>query len=361
MGFSWLRGQTPVSCFGRWILYHWPTREAPVLLHFMRTILESEPRSSGDCGRLRPQPTWVVTVAWTSLAAVELVRRVYRICCRLDVGHEWEGRVKDDYNIFGWSSWRMELILTASLKNIYAIYDDKIMKITLKNAVLITWEVEIILNNPGYLRVSCSPCCVVLSPSVVSDSLDPMNCSPPGSSVRGDSPGKNTGVGCHALLQVIVPTQGLNPGLLHCRQILYHLSHLGSPRILEWVAYPFSSESSLPSNRTRVSCTADGFFIIWATSEALIVHYSYKILIFPEKEFNFNSLRVEMILDTLGLYLLSKNLLELFCFCIFDSCNLSLGALPWLITNYRGCVCLNLYLLSILQGFLLDFSSFPSQ
>ena len=42
--------------------------------------------------------------------------------------------------------------------------------------------------------------------------------------------GKNTGVGCHALLQGICPTQGLNPGLLHCREILYHLSHKRSPR-----------------------------------------------------------------------------------------------------------------------------------
>ena len=53
---------------------------------------------------------------------------------------------------------------------------------------------------------------------------DPMDCSPPGSSVHGDSPGKNTGVGSHALLQGIFPTQGLNPGLPHCRRILYHLS-----------------------------------------------------------------------------------------------------------------------------------------
>ena len=49
------------------------------------------------------------------------------------------------------------------------------------------------------------------------------------SSVLGDSPGKNTGVGCHALLQGIFPTQESNPGLPHCRQILYHLSHQGSP------------------------------------------------------------------------------------------------------------------------------------
>ena len=43
-----------------------------------------------------------------------------------------------------------------------------------------------------------------------------------------DSPGKNTGVGCHSLLQGIFPTQGSNLGLLHCRQILYHLSHQGN-------------------------------------------------------------------------------------------------------------------------------------
>ena len=56
-----------------------------------------------------------------------------------------------------------------------------------------------------------------------------MDCSQPGSSVRGDSPGQNTGVGCHALLQGIFPTQGSNPGLSHCRWILYCLSHQGSP------------------------------------------------------------------------------------------------------------------------------------
>ena len=43
-----------------------------------------------------------------------------------------------------------------------------------------------------------------------------------------DSPGKNTGVGCHALLQGIFPIQQSNPGFLHCRHILYYLSYLGS-------------------------------------------------------------------------------------------------------------------------------------
>jgi len=51
-----------------------------------------------------------------------------------------------------------------------------------------------------------------------------------------NSPGQNTGVGSLSLLQGIFPTQGSNPGLPHCRWILYQLSHKGSPRILEWVA-----------------------------------------------------------------------------------------------------------------------------
>jgi len=61
---------------------------------------------------------------------------------------------------------------------------------------------------------------------------DPMDCSPKGSSDHGDSPGKNTGVGGHAFLQEIFPTQGSNPGLLQCRQILYQLGHLGISRYI---------------------------------------------------------------------------------------------------------------------------------
>ena len=57
---------------------------------------------------------------------------------------------------------------------------------------------------------------------------DPMDCSLIRSFVYGDSLCKNTGVGCHALLQGIFPTQGLNPGLPDCRQIVYLLSHQGS-------------------------------------------------------------------------------------------------------------------------------------
>ena len=60
----------------------------------------------------------------------------------------------------------------------------------------------------------------------------PMDYSSPGSPAHGDSPSKNTGVGCHTLHHRIFPIQGLNLGLLHNRQILYHLSHWGSPNPL---------------------------------------------------------------------------------------------------------------------------------
>ena len=83
-----------------------------------------------------------------------------------------------------------------------------------------------------------------------------------------NSPGQNTGVHSLSLLQGIFTTQGLNPGLPHCWRILYQLSQKGSPRILEWVAYPFSSRSSQPRNQTRVSCISSGFFTDWAIWEA---------------------------------------------------------------------------------------------
>ena len=76
-----------------------------------------------------------------------------------------------------------------------------------------------------------------------------------------NSPGQNTGAGSCSLLQGIFPNQGSNPGLLHCRQILYQLSHQGRPRILEWVACPFSSRSFQPRNRTRVSCNFRWVFL----------------------------------------------------------------------------------------------------
>ena len=73
------------------------------------------------------------------------------------------------------------------------------------------------------------------SRSVMSDSLQPRGLNSPWNFL-----GQNTAVGSLPLLQGIFETQRSNPGLPHCRWILYQLSHQGSPRILEWVTYPFS-------------------------------------------------------------------------------------------------------------------------
>ena len=113
----------------------------------------------------------------------------------------------------------------------------------------------------GRSEVKWSKCC-----SVMSDSLQPHELYSP-----KNSPGQNTGVGNLSLIQGIFPTQQSNPGLPHCRRILYQLSHQGSPRILERVAYPFSSGSSQPRNQTKVSCITARFFTNWAiTTQASV-------------------------------------------------------------------------------------------
>ena len=82
-----------------------------------------------------------------------------------------------------------------------------------------------------------------------------MDCSPPGSSVHGNSPGKNTGVGYHALLQGVFPTQGLNPGLLHFGWILYWVTreaHLMIP--LSSVAWSCPTLQPCGWQHSRLSC-----------------------------------------------------------------------------------------------------------
>ena len=125
------------------------------------------------------------------------------------------------------------------------------------------------INSVCLLTGGCLYCAVLCLVALLCPALcDPMGCSLPGSFVHRDSPGKNTGVGSGSLLQGISPTQGSNPGLPHCRQILYCVSHQRIPRILEWVAYPFSRGSSQPKNQNEVSCIVGGYFTRWATSSS---------------------------------------------------------------------------------------------
>ena len=89
---------------------------------------------------------------------------------------------------------------------------------------------------------------------------NPMDCSPPGSSVHGDSPGWNTDVGCHVLLQEIFPTQWSNLCFLHCRHILYHLTPQGKPKNTGLDSLSLLQGSSLLRNQTAVSWIAGRFF-----------------------------------------------------------------------------------------------------
>ena len=111
----------------------------------------------------------------------------------------------------------------------------------------------------GLHQKKCVLCLVAqLCPTL----CDPMDCSLPGSSVHGILQARYwKGLPCPPL--GIFPTQGSYPGLPHCRQILYQLSHQGSLRILERVAYPLSSGSSRPRSQTEVSCITGEWFTSW--------------------------------------------------------------------------------------------------
>ena len=97
--------------------------------------------------------------------------------------------------------------------------------------------------NPAF---SLGVLCVCISHSVMSDSLQPHGLQPTRLLCPWDSPGNNTGIGGHALLQGIFPTQGSNPRLPHCGQIFYHLSHQGNPTTKE------VQEIYLSSNNPKV-------------------------------------------------------------------------------------------------------------
>ena len=148
----------------------------------------------------------------------------------------------------------------------------------------ISYIVHVLQKSPE--RQICA-CLVTRSCLTLCDSID---CSPQGFSVHEDSPGKNTGVGCHALLQGIFPTQELNQGPLLCRQIRYQLSYQKESEVaqlgltlcdpmdcslprssvmgfsrqeyLQWVDISFSRGSSQPRDQTRVSSIVDRRFTI---------------------------------------------------------------------------------------------------
>ena len=110
----------------------------------------------------------------------------------------------------------------------------------------------------GFWERMCVCVCVCVSCIVVSNSLRPHGLKPTRLLYLWNSPGKNTGVGCHSLLPGIFLTQGSNPGLLHCRQIPYHLSLQGSP----WVRM----ETSI--------CMAESLCYSPETTKTLLINYT---------------------------------------------------------------------------------------
>ena len=126
-----------------------------------------------------------------------------------------------------------EILLSVTTQLPLLIFLGKIIVDTIPQAkgASQVWDKERCLHTK--IQGSLHMCVCLVAQSCLT-LCDPMDHSPLGSSVHGDSPGKNTGVGCHAQ-PGIFPTQGLNPGLPHCRQILYHLSHQGGQCIcIDW-------------------------------------------------------------------------------------------------------------------------------
>ena len=101
---------------------------------------------------------------------------------------------------------------------------------------------------------------------------DPIFCSPPGPSVHGILPGKNTGVGCHFLLHGFFLIQGSNPGLWHCRQILYCLSHREA---LHWPPCSSSNLQAYSCFRTEEGPRSTGFsWLIFIPSSLCVKYHS---------------------------------------------------------------------------------------
>ena len=124
---------------------------------------------------------------------------------------------------------------------------------------------------------------------------------PHGLYIPWNSSGQNCGMGSLSLLQRTFPTQGSNPCLLHCRWILYQLSHKGSPGILKWVAYPFSNRCSWSRNQTGVLCIAGRFFTNWAKS-VLIFSPSRRFIYFILKQISMNKFLLFSIYKKLDLW-----------------------------------------------------------
>ena len=188
-------------------------------------------------------------------------------CLRTDSSILWIFRamrilgVRGALPAFCGSVWLLEQVYSSELFSYPLMWDCRWVFSCVYPKIVFMWNLILLLDPflPPWDGVCQSES---ESHSVVSSSLWPHGLYSP-----WNSPGQNTGVGSLSFLQGIFPNHSSNPGLPHCRRILYQLSQKGSPRILEWVAYPFASRSSRPRNQTGVSCR---FFTKWAIRDARV-------------------------------------------------------------------------------------------
>ena len=139
------------------------------------------------------------------------------------VRHDWMTNIHTHKHI--WNGYNKDLLYSPRNFIQYSImtYNGKDLKKNRHINICVTESLVVHLRH-----CKSSMCCARLLSCVWL--CDLRGCSPPGSSVHGDSPGENTGMGRRALHHRIFPTQGSNPCVLHCRWILYHLSHQGTIR-----------------------------------------------------------------------------------------------------------------------------------
>ena len=132
--------------------------------------------------------------------------------------------------------------------------------------------ISVLLN---LLRLSLSHACLQSCPIL----CNPMDCSPPGSSVHGDSPGKNTRVGCHFLLQGVFPTQESNLRLLHWQAGYLPLVPPGKPI---WCRSMWSI-LRIFHVQLKIICILGFFFFLWGDGDVTSwrCQLSLAVLLYP--------------------------------------------------------------------------------
>ena len=148
------------------------------------------------------------------------------------------------------------------------------------------------------------------SRSVMSDSLWPHELYSP-----WNSPGQNTGVGSLSLFQGIFPTQGSNPGLPHCRRILYQLSHKGSPYIVKAIVFPVAMYDCESWTIKEAKCWRLDPFKVWCWRRLLGVPWTARrsnqsILKEINPEYSLEGLMLNLKLQYFGHLMQTANSLE---------------------------------------------------